>query len=810
MQGIFFLSIILSFVSYSPIFLNYIQLFNIILLLGVFVLVKQHNIIFISTIFLYIFLFLIVIRLKLYNLAYITRKSKTYYTNSILVAFFLLVVLISWVFSVNIRFERIRIRGIFLDEEFRGDDSEGTQKETFWLQDEVQKEVTNWIFTLSTIEEKRSALLLLSSLLQDWPYADQGNNAESSLINTLESEVSELDTGKKKEQLVQMIGKYIDKKIASRLKQISDDMTGILRDQHVRIMDRISVLNRIDRINSSGSHQGISRLGDELQNIISKAYTSDNTRKQLREIARQFREWKSYQIYHKQLGVTKEKINALDSNKKSTLKDIVEQINKTDRKSELLKIENKLNSISKESNSEEKEALNNINEIMGLKTEMVTMKESSEFEKRLDNAGLARDKLKEFEGAVNALNEVDKPRQLLKTTSQLIDTIYNDETLRTSGEVKEILEAKLDYFIKKTKEKIKKKIQENNLPDSGKQLISDIEKMDLAQENDKLSGYVRSSNKEIDKFFREGFLSKESRDNLIQDIIDLEQLLKRRLEVKTLAQKERSAEKTPKIDYQRDVSKLLQSTTLEDEQRETLDNLMERLNAAQTISQVEDVLEALEKEINSSAKRWSKEEAEKVKELLRKIAEAKKKMLIEENNYNLRKKIEELESERPKQAMAMEEKLEKLKTSRTDKEYRENMESLEKELGSEQKKEDQLNVTEGALPGTQEVPRGKRTDPLRIYLLPPRVILPLGTRISFKNIAVYNKGLIKDISSELEWFSSDPSIAFVDDKGIVRALTKGTTEVFVRHKGSTSEKAEVTVVDNILDDVRREVENKLP
>jgi uncharacterized protein YjdB len=86
----------------------------------------------------------------------------------------------------------------------------------------------------------------------------------------------------------------------------------------------------------------------------------------------------------------------------------------------------------------------------------------------------------------------------------------------------------------------------------------------------------------------------------------------------------------------------------------------------------------------------------------------------------------------------------------------------------------------------------------------------LGTRISFKNIAVYNKGLIKDISSELEWFSSDPSIAFVDDKGIVRALTKGTTEVFVRHKGSTSEKAEVTVVDNILDDVRREVENKLP
>jgi uncharacterized protein YjdB len=74
--------------------------------------------------------------------------------------------------------------------------------------------------------------------------------------------------------------------------------------------------------------------------------------------------------------------------------------------------------------------------------------------------------------------------------------------------------------------------------------------------------------------------------------------------------------------------------------------------------------------------------------------------------------------------------------------------------------------------------------------------LPVKSSVSLKSVAIYDN-FIKEISPELEWFSSNPSVAFVNQLGLVYAKNTGEAEITCRYRGTVSRKCKVTVVEII-------------
>ena len=87
--------------------------------------------------------------------------------------------------------------------------------------------------------------------------------------------------------------------------------------------------------------------------------------------------------------------------------------------------------------------------------------------------------------------------------------------------------------------------------------------------------------------------------------------------------------------------------------------------------------------------------------------------------------------------------------------------------------------------------------------------MPTNANIALKAVAIYNKIFIKELGPDLEWFSSQPYVAWVDKKGTVHSLSKGGTKISAKYKGVNSQEAEVTVVDKIDEQLDKAVEREL-
>ena len=62
-----------------------------------------------------------------------------------------------------------------------------------------------------------------------------------------------------------------------------------------------------------------------------------------------------------------------------------------------------------------------------------------------------------------------------------------------------------------------------------------------------------------------------------------------------------------------------------------------------------------------------------------------------------------------------------------------------------------------------------------ILVTPENPTLPVGTTLQFKAIGYFNDETNRDISSQVAWSSSDPTVATVDENGLAKAISTGTT-----------------------------------
>ena len=781
------------------------QVFSILLFFCICSLTRSHNNPFIILVLAFISDLLLIARIKLYIL--FGRPDKAKRRQRVLSALFVIVLslaaLTAWALFINIPFGKIKTWGYLKDEDVISADeleSQVKEEQEVSLQEEqIQAELTRLTFQLTSTDEMYQVLASTQDLLvKEEPYACDVGKAEMKILGMLHG----LDVAqgeRKAAELSDSVKTYVDNKILKNLARIKNNISKTIEDNRVGLWQKIDILSSVNKIEYSNSFSGINKHSEQLRTALNEASISDVGRKQLKQLGKEFREWKSYQAYRKKFDALQEAIKGLEENKKQDFNELSQQISDMDRTSESGLIDKKLGKMRGAGSPGEEKLINRGEEILNLKKEMVAFKENSQLRKELESSGQASGKPYDLEAVLNTAEESNDPEEVAKQISGLLEKMRQANDSQMPSEAKNMLEAKLEDLIKEAAEAAKKQIKESNLSNSGEGLLGELMKMSSGRREDQVTSAASKMQKSLDTLYKQGNITKDARDNLVKKTENLQQLLAAKLELAAMGKGEGSLGKSSSVDYKEKLSDLFQSSLQQgqqtgSEQQELMDKLMDKLNNAQSVSQVDDVLKALNQELASLEKKTGSKDTEKMKDLIQKAAEAKKSFIVGKDSRDLRMKIETLKNVLPQQAALLEKNLDKLSESKNKKELSASMSALDELFTSKQL--ETIFKTDGSLNVSEE--EGEQEESLKIYLLPNYAILPLQSTIVLKSVVIYDNS-IREFGPELEWFSSKPSIASVNQHGLVYARGIGDAEIICRYRGTVSRKCKVTVVEVIPD-----------
>lgn len=784
-----------SFSSCLQGYLNSMQIFSILLFFCICALTKGYNNLFLALASGFAFNLLAITRIKFYILFRGSQKAREKFQgiNVLFIIIIVLSALLAWALFINLPLGKIKTWEYLKEEDFSSTQEQEKGKGALLSEEQIQKELTELTFKLSSTDEMHRVVEAMQDLLiKEKPFAYEVNKAQNDILEIIGNPDLAREAEKAKE-LHDSIKAYVGKKISNNLALIKNDINKVIEDYRIGLWQRFAILSSVNKLEYSNSLEGIDKYGEQLQDAVNDESISDEARKQLKQLNNQFREWKAYQAYSRKSDSFQKEIDDLDKNKQEDFNELAQKIRDVNTISDSKSVDKLIEKMRQVSFSEDDKFIDEAQQLLKLKKIMLASKEISQLRKKLEESGQSADRPPELADALNAVEESRDAQEILKKISQLLERLRQDDYFQIPREAKEILEESIENLIKESVDAFKKQIQENNLPDSGESLLEGLKAMDGGSSEEDITAVSAQMQKTLEAFYRQGSITQESRDGLIKETKNIEQLFVTKLELANIGKQDNSPDKDSSLDYKEKVNDLLQDLSPEDEQKERIKKLMDKLDTAQTVFQVGDVLEAVNQEIDALATKGNAKTVEEIKKIIQEASEAKKMFILEKESRSLRKEIEVLKNALPQQAALLENKLDKLRESKSEQDLLKNAVTL-KELSESRQFEKKFKTGEFL----EVSDNTQQQDRLEIDLLPSYAVLPLKSSVSFKSVAIYDN-FVKDIAPELEWFSSNPSVASVDSLGLVYANGIGEAEITCRYRGTLSRKSRVTVVEIIPD-----------
>lgn len=795
-KGMIILEIIFAFTSSNPIFLSYIQALSLPLLLCFPIFVKDYNKVHAVLVLIYVICWIAIFRIKFYRLFNAQplkeEKQRRYLSIIISAIFFLIIISVSLLLFYRLLLGRVGKEG-FLLEEGPGviAEQENLEKEYYALQDKVQEEVTELIPGLSSKEARYEMLILLSALIKETPSVMETKKSHLGLISRLKTPGPGIEKAKADEIAIHTEN-YLDKKILFNLNNYKEKIMDSLKRNRFNAIERIFILNKINKMEGSYSNPEIKKYKRELKQVIEKSSTKSNAKRELSKQVEGFKEWKVFEAYKNKTDSLKKKLESLDMQFKKELSDLISDIDSIEKISELKKAEDRIDKLNESIPSIHKDMLKAIEEILALKVEMLISGKAKEMKEAIENLSLPMDDSLRLKDRIDDIKDAQDYQQLLKSITEYRDK-SKEARVSADRKTKELLEIKTHLVFNEKEERIKDAFKESSLLDSGKELINGLEKLELEKSSEKLISNVKKLKEDIDKFSSQGLVSKASRDNMVKEIEEIRGLFQAELDAGEETGEKGTFRKTLQPDYKDEWEELIEKSSLRKERKESLKQLGKELFKAQRISQVKNIREAMDAEIEKLSKEGAKkEEIERIKRVSDSLFEIKRKLIIEKQLAGLRDKIEDLKRVNPQEAEKNQRYLEKIRDSRNNEELKNEIDAFKEYLDSK-KKQEQESKTEEA----------KEAGDLEINILPSYLVIPVGSSVSLRAVAIYDKVFIKELGSGLDWFSSEPYVAWVDEKGVIHSLAKGEAQIHANYSGKDSQKIQVIVVERIDDEITK-------
>ena len=735
------------------------------------------------------------------------NDSRRYYSLATSLVCFLVVLLLAWFISANVYLGRVKKGMFFLDEDQQEMGSEGGRESNqadkfFSLQDDLQNKITGLALKLDVYEKRRQLIYLFSDLVKETIKTLEVDKAETGLIDILKREGAGLDGAA---EAVTLTKGYLDKKNYLNLQKDKEGILDALKNYPLGIIDRIKIISLANKVQESNYYQQLQENSQALQTAIQSASLSKNVQKDLKQLARNLFNLKAFELYRRKIRNLEQRLPSLDEEIEKNIADIVLDIKHTQGINDFKQTAKKIRQLKNDSRILEqksgKDVLKSLDEVLRIKLDLFFMEKS---EKVREDASQKQDlgsPAEEFDKKMDEVGNSKNYQEFIKEFSQLSQQ-NKDNNLGLAKGLGEILDLKTESF---------KQIEKNKLDDlTSKDISSSVKKEMLEateameeQENsldlERQLGQLVSKIRELEI---KDNLSSKSVMELLKAAADLKNLLEAKLQAeKELEKKEVSEESSRKSDYLEQLSQVIEDSSLNVREKQMFKALLEQLLKVQSLSQLEDVKEALKNEASlrrQGASDAKLKEINKINKKMQQVAEIKQQFLISKALADISGRIERLSLQDTKKAQALKEKLEQLRKSNTPEEVEKNISDLKNILNSEAMQENPESMMD------QE---GKQQ--WKIYILSSSLIVSPGVTLPLKVIAVYKNEYIKELNRDLEWLSTQPQVAWVDELNFLHSLAKGKTKIRVVYKGSASKDTEVNVVEDIDSQTVRTIKREL-
>src|SRR3989338_142090 len=799
-QGALILEIILSFDAYLTPLLTYIQALSIPLFMASSIFIKDYDKFTAILIMGYFAVWIAILKIRFHGLFQPIGKKyrSSYYSISLLIIFFMVILFISWALFSHFSFWKIKKGGIFLEAGDYGEkEADSLEEEYYGLQDKIQNKINRLVAEFKSHDEQYEILALLSSLVKESPYTIEVEKAGLGLIDHLRRPGLGLEE-KDSEELTILINNYLNKKTSINLQRAKEDITDTLKKNRSNIKDRITASSRLNRMQQGNSLQQINKHGQELRKIFNDASFGPDIKGKLKGSLNQFKEWKVFEIYQEKINVINERMSSPKERSGEEFLKMLSGVRAAGGLEDIKKISEYNEEMQGGAQTDNLGVIKNIKEALELKTDMLVCREDEELKEKIEKSGLSKYELDKLTDSLDGVKDAEDLKKLLKHSVEILrrfapqDKGPGNSPTPQSDIVKEInnfLETKMYISTKTRKDKIEDTLKENVPDDLKKKFLEEVEKMLQEKSSDKIASDMQKIENDIAKFFNQGLISQASKNNLTQELDGFEELLLFKLKIDTQTSKGDILKDDKQLTYQEALEEFIDNSSLDSEKKQVFKELAKEVTGAKTLFEFDNIKEEIEREVGFLTKAGVKQEViDKVKENFKESSEISIKFIIDAASADLREKIEELKQTNPQEARTLEGRLKEIRNSQHSRELEKNVEKLKEHIHN------------------QGFPKGEETNAaednlLRLYILPPRLIMPGDSSAHLKVFAVYNNIFFKEINSDLEWSSSQPLTAWVDNAGVIHSKSQGKAIIEARYKGIITSDVDVVVVGGIADEI---------
>jgi hypothetical protein len=387
--------------------LSSIQIFSILLFFCISALAKGASSLWLILTAGFVFNFVAIVRIKFYTIFNPLLKATTRRQgiNLLFVSVLTMAALLAGVLFRYVPFGIIKTWGYLKQDSLSPRESQQEERFASLPDEQIQSELTRLAFKLSSTEAMHQVIAAVQDLLiKEEPLADEVDNAKKYILSTVNNPSLALEAEKARE-LNDSIKRYVNTKVLKNLIQIKSRMDKIIEKNRIGLRKRFAILSLVNRIESSNSIEEIGKDQEQLRTVFNDALITEEARKQLKQLNRQLKEWKIYQVYIEKFDLFQDKISALDKNKKQDFKELAEQIDQASEISASNLVDARIEKMRRVSFLEDDKLIDQAEELLKLKKIMLALKESSQLRKKIEDSGQSVDSPPELVDALDAGQE---------------------------------------------------------------------------------------------------------------------------------------------------------------------------------------------------------------------------------------------------------------------------------------------------------------------------------------------------------------------------------------------------------------------
>lgn len=683
-QGGIFLEIVLSFDSASPSTLAYLQALAFPLLLCFPAFVKKYDNTHITLVLVYLVLWAAILKVKFYEAFNPPKKYdlNRVYTFFLSLAVLVLVLFVSWQTFRHFLMGKIEKGGFLIEEGEQTKIKENAKEKEFYeVQDKLQNNISRIIPELDSKEDRQMTLYMLSQLLKESPDVLELKKAEKGLIDKLKRPGPGIEPGQTDETTI-LMDKYMNEKIALNSKKTRGNIMNSLKNNPFKIEERLSVADHLSKMQAGGSLKELNDQERQASDIINNSSVSSSVKKEVNDLLREAKGMRALELYRKGMNDLKKRTEALGGELREEFEKLYSAVDDADKLSDLEKTRKQAEELKRGKGKEREELMDKAKEQLKLKSEMFTLNAANRLKEKLDNSGLsdtATEELKEQAGKVAS----SRKQEEFSGADRKLREKMNEKGASANREADDLSGAKIEEFIREGKERAEGLLKEGVLPDSGKEFLAGMDKMESGQGKEKLDSQEVGLKELLANYYKKGFISQEAKDALATEAAGFKELLEMRPREGAQQSRGREEAQGKEGDYQQELKDAINSSSLGKGQKEALQRLADSLFNAATLEQIEDVNDGVKRELENSLKEGAdKNELNSLQKKFEIASQIQRMFLIDEAFSEILKKTNDLERKNQEEAEKIKEQIKKAMDSKTADEFRKELAKLKDYLNS--------------------------------------------------------------------------------------------------------------------------------